>query len=63
MFVRMWMTTKVITVRADVPIMEAHHLMQKHRIRRLPVLDSKGEVLGIISKGDIQGAGPSDAKT
>jgi acetoin utilization protein AcuB len=62
MFVRMWMTTKVVTVPPETPIMAAHGLMQKHRIRRLPVVDSQGELAGIISKGDIQGAGPSDTK-
>lgn len=62
MFVRMWMTTKVITVRPEKPIMEAHSLMKNHNIRRLPVVDEHGELVGIISKGDIQGAGPADAK-
>lgn len=60
MFVRMWMTTDVVTVEADTPILEARDLMKQHSIRRLPVVD-KGKLVGITTQGDIQEAGPSDA--
>lgn len=60
MFVRMWMTTDVITVEADTPILEARDVMKQHNVRRLPVVD-KGKLVGITTQGDIQEAGPSDA--
>ncbi len=61
MFVRMWMTTDVVTVAPETPIMEAQNLMKEKGIRRLPVVDKRGRLVGIITQGDIQEASPSDA--
>ncbi len=61
MFVRMWMTTKVVTVAPETPMMEARSLMKEKGIRRLPVVDKRGRLVGIITQGDIQEASPSDA--
>jgi len=63
MFVRMWMTTKVITVPAETPILDAREVMRKNNIRRLPVVNKKGKLVGMVTQGDIQEAGPSDATT
>lgn len=63
MFVRMWMTTDVVTVAAETPILEAQDIMKKHRVRRLPVVTQRGKLVGIVTKSDIQEAGPSDATT
>jgi len=60
MFVRMWMTKDVITVSPDVPIMEARDVMKQHMVRRLPVVKD-GKLVGIVTQGDIQEAGPSGA--
>ncbi len=60
MFVRMWMTTDVMTVTPEMPIMEAHDLMKQHLVRRLPVVKGN-KLVGIVAKGDIQEAGPSGA--
>ncbi|MFQ5795381.1 MAG: CBS and ACT domain-containing protein [Candidatus Bipolaricaulia bacterium] len=60
MFIEMWMTRDVVTVSPEAPIMDARETMRQHNIRRLPVM--KGEKLvGIVTQGDIQEAGPSDA--
>lgn len=61
MFVRMWMTTEVVTVAPEIPIMEARSLMKESGVRRLPVVDKRGRLVGIITQGDIQEASPSDA--
>jgi len=61
MFVRMWMTTELATVAPDTPIMDANSLMKEKQIRRLPVVDKRGHLVGIITQGDIQEASPSDA--
>jgi CBS domain-containing protein len=46
------MTRKVISVASDASAMQAGALMLKHQISGLPVVDSSGILLGIISEGD-----------
>lgn len=58
--VREWMTPNPITINIDTSLVEAHKLMTDHNIRRLPVLD-KGELVGIVTLGDVRGAEPSEA--
>jgi acetoin utilization protein AcuB len=60
MLVRKRMSSPVITVAPDLPIMQALDLMKKNRIRRLPVV-KKGKMVGIVSEGDLLNASPSDA--
>ena len=55
-----WMTAEVITVAPDVPLPQAHDLMSRHWIRRLPVVLER-ELVGIITLGDVREAEPSDA--
>jgi CBS domain-containing protein len=45
-------TWKVISVASDASAMQAGALMLKHQISGLPVVDSSGILLGIISEGD-----------
>lgn len=63
MFVRMWMTTDVITVPPETPILEAQGVMKKHSVRRLPVVNKRGKLLGIVTQSDILEASPSSATT
>lgn len=49
--VRELMTPDVITVPADAPLEDAVALMQRHGIKRLPVV-SDGRLVGIISRAD-----------
>lgn len=60
MFVKGRMSTPVISVSPDLPIMEALDLMRQKNIRRTPVLE-KGKLVGIISDKDLLNAAPSDA--
>jgi CBS domain-containing protein len=46
------MTRKVITVKAETPILEAANLMLQHHISGLPVVDNTGRLIGIVSEGD-----------
>lgn len=55
------MTYPVITVRANVPIMDAYELMKKEKIRQLPVVDQKGKLVGMLSEREILHASPSKA--
>lgn len=47
------MTRPVHTVEADVDLTAAIGLMAQRRVKRLPVVDSDGELIGIVSRADI----------
>ncbi len=51
--VRQVMTQKVFTVRASDSIEKALSTMERRQVRRLPVVDSRGKLVGIISQADI----------
>ncbi len=61
--VKDWMTKNVITVRPDTTLPEAHRLMKDHNIRRLPVVNEEGKLIGIVTLGDVREAEPSQATT
>ena len=46
------MTRKVITVKADTPVLDAANLMLQHNISGLPVVDERGRLIGMVSEGD-----------
>jgi CBS domain-containing protein len=47
------MTTNIKTVKQDTPVSDAANLMIRHNINRLPVLDDKDDMVGIITRADI----------
>jgi CBS domain-containing protein len=47
------MTRRVVCCAAATTIDEATSLMKDRRIRHLPILDSEGDVVGLISIGDL----------
>ena len=61
MLVRERMSCPVITIKPETPIMDAHNLMRKEQIRRLPVIDEWKRLAGIVSEKDLLHAEPSDA--
>jgi CBS-domain-containing membrane protein len=50
--VRDVMTAKVITVKETTPLSEVAELLERHRIKRVPVLYD-GELLGIVSRANL----------
>ncbi len=46
------MTRSVITIDPDSTVLQAARLMLQHRISGLPVVDSAGKLIGILSEGD-----------
>jgi len=50
------MTRRPTTVEADTTIHEAARLMHLNKISRLPVVDDKGQVIGIVTRMDILAA-------
>lgn len=47
------MTTDVSTIRKDTGIFEAVQVMKSSRVRRLPVIDMGGRLVGLITVDDI----------
>lgn len=62
MRVREFMTTNVINVSSNTPVVDARKYMIAHKIRRLPVVD-KGKVVGMVSDRKVAEASPSAATT
>ena len=46
------MTREVVTVPADMSVLEAARVMAERRLKRLPVVDATGHLLGIVSRVD-----------
>ncbi|RME46677.1 MAG: CBS domain-containing protein [Chloroflexi bacterium] len=61
LLVKDWMTTDPITVEPETTLPAAYHLMKLNRIRRLPVVDSQGKLVGIVTLGDIREARPKES--
>jgi acetoin utilization protein AcuB len=53
MTVRKHMTKPAIAISDDTDFKTAMGLMQKHRIRRLPVVDAHGMLSGIVAERDL----------
>ncbi|HEY5988841.1 MAG TPA: CBS domain-containing protein [Streptosporangiaceae bacterium] len=47
------MTSPAITIHPDAPLGAAARIMNAHHIRRLPVLDAAGDLIGIVSRRDL----------
>jgi acetoin utilization protein AcuB len=63
MLVRERMTRNPVLCSSDLPVNEAFDLMKKERIRRLPVVDKAGKLMGIVSDKDLLRVTPSPATT
>lgn len=47
------MTSPAVTVAAGVPLTVAAQLMERHDVKRLPVLDDDGHLTGIVARRDL----------
>jgi acetoin utilization protein AcuB len=61
MLVRERMTQNPIIVHPDTPFEDALQLLREKKIRRLPVVDKQGSVVGIVVEKDLLYASPSPA--
>jgi CBS domain-containing protein len=50
------MTSPVVTVTPETPIPEAIRLMMAHKIKRLPVVDSSGRLVGLVGRAGVLSA-------
>jgi acetoin utilization protein AcuB len=63
MLVEERMTSPAITIGPDVGVQEALAMMRRDKVRRYPVVDRQGNLLGIVSEKDLLNASPSEATT
>jgi acetoin utilization protein AcuB len=59
MLVKNRMTKNPITVKPDLPIAEALEWMRREKVRHFPVVNKKGELVGVIARDDLLYASPS----
>jgi CBS domain-containing protein len=43
----------LVAIEQDAPLREAVRMMRRHAIRRLPVVDDKGQLVGIVAADDL----------
>jgi acetoin utilization protein AcuB len=55
------MTERPITVTEDTPVDRALRLMRDEKVRRFPVLDKRGKLVGIVSEKGLLTVSPSPA--
>ena len=63
MLVRDLMTSNPVTVHPETSVPDALRLMRERKVRRLPVVDGHGRLVGIVSDKDLLYASPSPATT
>jgi CBS domain-containing protein len=50
---RVVMSSPVVTVKPDSDVDECRELMEKHQVRRIPVADDQGNIVGIVALADV----------
>ncbi|HSB82120.1 MAG TPA: CBS domain-containing protein [Candidatus Methylomirabilis sp.] len=63
MLVHERMSKNPYTITADTPVDEALRRMREAHVRRFPVLDKAGKLIGIVAEKDLLYASPSPATT
>lgn len=63
MIVKNRMTRNPFTISPDTPVAEAQRIMRREKIHRLPVLNKKKVLVGIVTEKDLLYASPSPAST
>ncbi len=61
MLVKERMTHNPVTIREETSLDDALKAMRDNKVRRLPVLDKNGKLVGIVSEKDLLYASPSPA--
>lgn len=54
-------STQLVTLDPQQDLDEALRLMAKHQVRRLPVVEEDGRLLGVVAQADVARAGDSAA--
>ena len=61
MLVRERMSSQPVTITTETTMTDALRVMRENQVRRLPVLDESGRLVGIVSEKDLLYASPSPA--
>lgn len=61
MLVKDRMTQNPLTILPDMPVAEALSFMRQKNVRRFPVVNKKGKLVGIVAEKDLLYASPSPA--
>ena len=61
MLVKERMSRHPITIRPEASMHDALQIMRDNKVRRLPVLDADGKLVGIVGEKDLLYASPSPA--
>ena len=61
MYVKEHMSSPALTISPETSFQDALKLMHERKIRRLPVVDEAGVLVGIVSERDLLHAAPSPA--
>ncbi len=61
MLVRDRMSSPAVTVTSEIPFQDALKLMRERQFRRMPVVDNKGRLVGIVAERDLLYASASPA--
>lgn len=56
-----WMTQTVVSIAPDTSLLQCRKLFKKHQIRHLPVLDTDGVVVGLVTDTDLKTFAPQSA--
>ena len=51
--VRKWMSSPALVVDPSMPLPDVRQRLTQQHIRRLPVVDEAGQLVGIVTEGDI----------
>lgn len=54
------MSEPIVTVEETASLGEAVAAMERHQIRRVPVVNARGQCVGVLSQADVAWAGPRD---
>ncbi|MFN2160091.1 MAG: CBS domain-containing protein [Anaerolineales bacterium] len=63
MIVKNWMTRNPITAAPKTNYNQALRLMEQNHISHLPILNERGDLIGIVARGDMLRAEPSPVST
>jgi CBS domain-containing protein len=59
--VEQFMSQPIVTVSSDEALEDVVSTMERHQIRRVPVIDERGGCAGIIAQADVAWTGPERA--
>jgi CBS domain-containing protein len=51
--VRRWMSSPALVVDESMPLPDVRRRLEQQRVRRLPVVNAAGQLVGIVTEGDV----------